>query len=64
MTKKVQINKMTIRIILLAPDPDRYQFNSNEKVDKVDFFPENFNMLSKTLKTYDTFDTDEIDKTM
>jgi hypothetical protein len=54
-----------IRIILSDPDqhPDGYQFQENEKVDIVDFFPKNFNMLSKTLKTYDTFDTDEKYKT-
>ncbi len=34
----------------------------NEKVDKVDYYPENFNVLSKILKTYETFDTDEKDK--
>jgi hypothetical protein len=38
-----------------AADPYRYKFQANEKVDKVDFFPENFNVLSKILKTYDTF---------
>jgi len=40
-------------------DPDRYKLQANEKVEKEDFFPENFNMLSKILKTYVTFDTDE-----
>jgi hypothetical protein len=34
--------------------PDRYQFQADENVDKVDFFPENFNMLSKILKNNDT----------
>jgi hypothetical protein len=29
--------------------PDRYQFQSNEKVDKLYFFPENFKMLPKIL---------------
>ncbi len=54
-----------IRIIFQdRPDPDRYPFQPNEKVDKADFFLENFDMLSKTLKTYDTFDTDEKDKTL
>jgi hypothetical protein len=33
-------------------DPDRYQFQADENADKVDFFPGNFNMLSKILKTY------------
>jgi hypothetical protein len=45
------------------PDPDQYQFPANEKVDKVDFFAENFSMLPKILKTYDTFDTEEKRKT-
>jgi hypothetical protein len=45
-------------------DLDRHQFQANQKVNQVDFFPENFNMLSKILKTYDTFDTDEKDKTL
>jgi hypothetical protein len=35
-----------IRIILL----DRYQFQANEKVDKLNFLPENLFMLSKILK--------------
>jgi hypothetical protein len=33
-------------------DPDRCQFQANEKVDKVDFFQKNLYMLSKILKTY------------
>ncbi len=45
-------------------DPDRYYFQANGKVDKVDIIPENFNMKYKILKTYDTFDTDEKDKTL
>jgi hypothetical protein len=35
------------------PDPadsDRYQFQADEKVNKLKNFPENFNMLSKILK--------------
>jgi hypothetical protein len=31
-------------------DSDRYQFQADENVDKLNFFPENFNMLSKILK--------------
>jgi hypothetical protein len=46
------------------PDPDQYQSQVNETVDKVDFFPENFNVLSKILKKYDTFDTEENGKTL
>jgi hypothetical protein len=42
------------------PDPD--QFHAYEKVDKVNFYPENFNILFKILKNYDTFDTDKKDK--
>jgi hypothetical protein len=45
-------------------DPNRYQFQANEKAGKVNFFPDNFNMLSKTQKNYDTFDTDEKGKTL
>ncbi len=41
------------------PDLDRYS-----KLYKVDFFPKNFYMPFKILKTYDTFDTDEKDKTL
>ncbi len=32
-------------------DHNRYQFQANEKVYKVDFFPENFNLLTKLQKT-------------
>jgi hypothetical protein len=39
-------------------------YKQNGKVDKADVFPENFNMLSKILKTYDTFDNDEKDNTL
>ncbi len=35
-------------------DPERYQFHAIEKVGKLNFFLENFNMLSKIL-IYDTF---------
>jgi hypothetical protein len=42
-------------------NPDRYGINSKH-IKKFDFFPENFNMWSKILKTYDTFETDEKDK--
>jgi hypothetical protein len=52
------------RIRIILPDPDRYKFQANEKVYKVDFFPENFNMLSNMLRSYDSFDTDEKDKTL
>ncbi len=31
-------------------DPDPDQFQAGENVDKLNFFPENFNMLSKILK--------------
>ncbi len=37
-----------IRIVLL--DPDRYQFQTNEKVNKMYFFPKNPIMVSKILK--------------
>jgi hypothetical protein len=40
-----------------SADSDRYQLQTNEKVYKVNFFPENVNMLSKILNTYDTLDT-------
>ncbi len=43
-------------------DPDRYHINY-EHIKKL-FFPENFNMLSKILKIYDTFNSDEKDKTL
>jgi hypothetical protein len=51
-----------IRIIFPHPDrhpghadpdpaaPDRYQFQANEKFDKLNFFQENFDMLVKILK--------------
>ncbi len=49
-------------------DPDRVyvDINSkqNEKVDTADFFPEKFKMLSKILKTYETFNNDEKDNTL
>jgi hypothetical protein len=40
-------------------DPERNQFQANEKVDELYFFPENSNILSKILKNDDTFDTKE-----
>jgi len=55
-------------------DPDRVgsasvcriqiSINSMKANEKNDFFPENFNMMSKMLKTYDTLDTDEKNKTL
>ncbi len=48
-----------IRIILPDPDrhpghvdPDGYQFQANRKVAKLNYFPDNFNMLSKILKMW------------
>jgi hypothetical protein len=38
-----------IRIILPHLDPDRYQFQANDKVDKKILFSRFFNMLSKLL---------------
>jgi hypothetical protein len=43
-------------------DPERNQFQANEKVDELYFFPENSNILSKILKNDDTFDTKEKEK--
>jgi hypothetical protein len=53
-------------LIRIQPTRIGIDINSkqNEKVDKADFFPENFNLLSKILKTYDTFDNDEKDNTL
>ncbi len=45
-----------------GPNPGRYQFQANEKVNKLYFFPWKYNMLSKILKNYDIFDTDEKEK--
>ncbi len=42
----------------------RISINDTKANEKNDFFPENFNMMSKMLKTYDTLDTDEKDKTL
>ncbi len=39
-------------------DPDQYHFQTNVKVDKLDFFSRNSNMVSKIKKIIDTFDTD------
>ncbi len=46
---------VSCRILIILPDPDpadpdRYRFRTNEKVDKLDFFPENSNMVSKMQK--------------
>ncbi len=35
-----------------AANTDRYPFHENYKVDKLCFFPENFNMMSKIQKIY------------
>jgi hypothetical protein len=39
------------------PDPDRYKLQANETVETL--FAGNFSLLSKTLKNYDIFYTDE-----
>ncbi len=46
--------------------PIRLGINSKRmlKVDKLYFFKEKFNMLSKILENYGIFDTDEKDKTL
>jgi hypothetical protein len=31
-------------------NPDRYQVQANENVEKLNFFPENFNIVSKIMK--------------
>jgi hypothetical protein len=38
------------RIRIILPDPDRNQFQANEKVEILNFFLENFNMLAEILK--------------
>jgi hypothetical protein len=43
----IGIQGMPIRI---RADPDWYQFQTNDQVDKLYFLPENFNLLSKILK--------------
>jgi hypothetical protein len=48
---------MAFRIIFA--DPDLYQFQTNDKVDKLYLFPENFNMLAQNTENHDNFDTDE-----
>ncbi len=46
-------------------DPDRYQFQENGKVSKLNFFSENVIMLSKILKIMThLLDTDEKDRTL
>jgi hypothetical protein len=56
---------------VVDPDPQHFAGSGSvrrylSKLYKDDFYPENFNMLfkMKILKTYDTFDTDEKDKTL
>jgi hypothetical protein len=44
------------------PDPDRYKFQANDKVDKLNFFSKNSNICCPKTENYDT-DTDEKDKT-
>jgi len=45
------------------PDPYRYQFQANNKVNKLYILSENINMMSKIcIENYDTFDTDEKEK--
>ncbi len=41
------------------PDTDLYQRQAYEKVDKLNIFQQNFNMVFKKIKNYDTFNTDE-----
>jgi hypothetical protein len=44
-------------------DPDQYQFKVKQKLLKYTY-PDMLNILSKILKKYDPFDTDEKDKTL
>ncbi len=58
-------NRSRVRSSVVDPDPYRYQFQANNKVNKLYFLSENINMLSKIcIENYDPFDTDEKDKTL
>ncbi len=49
------------RIRIILPEPDRYKFQANDKVDKLYFLPRKFHYDIYNTKNYDTFDTDEKD---
>jgi hypothetical protein len=46
------------------PDPDRYQVQANEKVDKLTLFSRKFQYYVKNTENHGTLDTDEKDTTL
>jgi|LakMenEpi03Aug12_release.lakeMendotaPanAssembly.Ray.scaffolds.fasta_scaffold4387761_1 hypothetical protein len=51
------------RIRIILPDPDLYQFITNEKVDKLNFF-QKIQYDAKNTENYDIIDIDEKNKSL